>query len=521
MSSAAQREDPSEGYLPSGSESRSALKQLAAERLAAHRNRRSAVESRQTPAETTPLAGRSTAHVELHPDVARVREAVAARYRKSESYREFLAREAERAVEQAQAQVEVAARSAKAVAEAQRQLLNEIGQWDRPAAQAGPAELFAQTQPGENLLQPQEPLTRPAEVPQRECAEAPGERELPSAGDRIQSSPLPEAQVDFDFAPAAGPLARFTAAHLQVRLHDEVELALPAQTRCQPSPQWPVAADELAELDEEIEFRRAPEFNDILLEPQPIPTNIIEFPRELVASRKARPRLAEGPLRADSVPHQDLLPSEDEAPRAEGMPTSQLRIFEVEPEQISTEPEPAGPERPLVDAPVWQGMVLGAGPAAETRVVISAAMEEQLHPDQPMYAAPVRRRFLSAAVDLACVAAGLAASSTLAVRLAGSRLQHAPGALLGGSAAAAFVVFALLYQMLFFTLNEATPGMRVARVAFCTFQERNPSRRAIRRRLISTALAACPLGLGLVWMLLDHDSLGWHDRMSRMYPRAY
>ena len=27
--------------------------------------------------------------------------------------------------------------------------------------------------------------------------------------------------------------------------------------------------------------------------------------------------------------------------------------------------------------------------------------------------------------------------------------------------------------------------------------------------------------LGLVWMLLDSDRLGWHDRMSRMYPRAY
>ena len=83
------------------------------------------------------------------------------------------------------------------------------------------------------------------------------------------------------------------------------------------------------------------------------------------------------------------------------------------------------------------------------------------------------------------------------------------------------MVFALIYQVLFFTFNEATPGMRVARLAFCTFQERTPSRRAMRRRLISTALAASPLGLGLVWMLLDHDSLGWHDRMSRMYPRTY
>jgi hypothetical protein len=63
--------------------------------------------------------------------------------------------------------------------------------------------------------------------------------------------------------------------------------------------------------------------------------------------------------------------------------------------------------------------------------------------------------------------------------------------------------------------------MRAARLAFCTFSEKNPTRGALRRRLVSTALAACPLGLGLVWMALDSDRLGWHDRMSRIYPRVY
>ena len=79
-------------------------------------------------------------------------------------------------------------------------------------------------------------------------------------------------------------------------------------------------SEELAELDQEIAFRRAPEFVDHIIETTPLPANLIEFPRELVATRKARPRLAEGPLR-------------EELP-----PEPQLRIFEVEPEQISTEP---------------------------------------------------------------------------------------------------------------------------------------------------------------------------------------
>ena len=55
----------------------------------------------------------------------------------------------------------------------------------------------------------------------------------------------------------------------------------------------------------------------------PLPANLIEFPRQLVASRKARPRYAEGPLR-------------DESPATPA--DCQLRIFEVDPAQISTHP---------------------------------------------------------------------------------------------------------------------------------------------------------------------------------------
>ena len=51
---------------------------------------------------------------------------------------------------------------------------------------------------------------------------------------------------------------------------------------------------------------------------EPLAVNLIEFPRELVAARKMRPRLAEGPLRETS---QDEL--------------DQLEIFEVAPESIS------------------------------------------------------------------------------------------------------------------------------------------------------------------------------------------
>ncbi|MBS1822277.1 MAG: hypothetical protein JST61_09920, partial [Acidobacteria bacterium] len=49
----------------------------------------------------------------------------------------------------------------------------------------------------------------------------------------------------------------------------------------------------------------------------------------------------------------------------------------------------------------------------------------------------------------------------------------------------------------------------------------NPSRAAMRGRILALALSSAPLGLGLWWSLLDSDGLAWHDRISRMYQRSY
>jgi RDD family len=491
MSSAAQRDETSATFEPTGEDGGTALKQLAAERLAAHRNRRAVVESREVQERREQAeaqvairlqARREAARAEGHPDASRVREAVAARYQQSLSYKEFLAIEAQRAIERAEAEAEVAARNAKAVAAAQRQLLDEIEQWNEsaPALSGGPETLFGEL-PVLEIVEPGEEISAGSVKKDAESPRA-GRAESQRAGRKVR------AESSFDFSPA----------DLQVRLPEDAEWMPRSESHRVSSPRTQGAAEELAELDDEIEFRLAPEFPDLVLETQSIPGNIIEFPRELVASRKARPRLAEGPLLAD------------------GTPEPQLRIFEVESEQISAEAEVGV----LAEAPEWQGMMLGAGALAEPRT-ISPQLEAQLQLDQEIYAAPVTRRVLAATIDGLCVAAGLAGFAAMVVKIAGPVLHPMPLPLLGGVVAGMFLFFAVIYQLLFFTLNDVTMGMRMTRMAFCTFRENNPSRRAIRRRLASMALAACPLGLGLVWMALDGDSLGWHDRMSRMYPRTY
>jgi uncharacterized RDD family membrane protein YckC len=81
--------------------------------------------------------------------------------------------------------------------------------------------------------------------------------------------------------------------------------------------------------------------------------------------------------------------------------------------------------------------------------------------------------------------------------------------------------FFLLYQYLFFKYAEGTPGMRYAKIALCTFEDENPTRNAMCRRVFFMLLSAAPLGLGFAWAWFDPDRLAWHDRLSRIYQRTY
>jgi len=258
--------------------------------------------------------------------------------------------------------------------------------------------------------------------------------------------------------------------------------------------------DESFDLDDEIAFRHNPVFEE--MSPQEvIAANLIEFPRQLVAARKARPRLAEGPLR------------DAEAAAAR---KSQLRIFEVESQDLSS--------APTFDcaAPVWSSILLSALPAPE----FTAADHTHYLTASIPQPAPIRRRVTAALVDASLILAAQAAfTAALVFALrhlsADPALLAIPRPIAVAGAAGTLAIFAVLYQLLFFTLSDATPGMRFARIALCTFADENPTRSALRRRIFATLLAATPLGLGLVWALLDEDTLGWHDRISHIYQRAY
>jgi uncharacterized RDD family membrane protein YckC len=223
---------------------------------------------------------------------------------------------------------------------------------------------------------------------------------------------------------------------------------------------------------------------------EPLAVNLIEFPRELVAARKVRPRLAEGPLRETA--HEEV---------------DQLKIFEVAPESIS------------------QTVSIGKAPADwspirldNDRMDTLSHGEEPLSPQIPLQTAALEDRIMAGIFDLALIVAAFSVFVLVFVACTAHPPTGKP-ALLG----AGFVLagFCLLYQYLFFKYAEGTPGMRYAKIALCTFDDENPTRKAMCRRVLFLLLSAAPLGLGFAWAWFDPDRLSWHDRLSRIYQRSY
>ena len=235
----------------------------------------------------------------------------------------------------------------------------------------------------------------------------------------------------------------------------------------------------------------AKEFQDA--EAEPIHANLIEFPRELVATRKVRPRLVDGP---------------------QGARNAQLRIFEVDPEAVSTQAEPAELKAAADwSQPEWSGIKLDAQPVEE----VSAAAESAVAAAPEIELAPLSRRLLALFVDVTLITAALIGAGAVSAYNAAALPGPHP---MGISAVFGFLAAAVLYELMFLTLARATPGMRYAHIVLTTFGNEEPNREQRQRRLAVTALSVLPVGLGLLWSLFDEERLCWHDRLSQTYMKC-
>jgi uncharacterized RDD family membrane protein YckC len=227
---------------------------------------------------------------------------------------------------------------------------------------------------------------------------------------------------------------------------------------------------------------------------EPIYPNLIQFPRPMVATRRMRPRRAEGPLAGENT-------------------QPQLSIFEVDPGSVSIEATTAVDEPA---APVWM--------RAEE---LSPQFEPQ--PREPLLEEAVpqatRRSIKLAPLNLRLMSIVVDSSLILAACLALARMFVTGGAHLRSLhtaeilSAIALVAVGAAYQALFVILTGATPGMRYAGVALSTFKGQLPSRSQRRTRLAALVLSVLPFGLGLVWAVFDEDGLMGHERFSKTYLR--
>jgi len=227
---------------------------------------------------------------------------------------------------------------------------------------------------------------------------------------------------------------------------------------------------------------------------QPIHANLIEFPRELVATRKMRPRLTES--------HTGFTE-----------PYAQLSIFEVDPGTISI--EPPRPEEE-VHLPSWTDREWAAIELDERRSSKSEYCEEPVTASPSLHQAPIGRRMMAIMIDVALIF-GLVSAM---VSFAASKLNNLPG-MKASEVTAIFViaVVGVLYECLFLLYAKSTPGMRYAELSLCTFDDEYPTREQMKSRLVAMLLSLLPMGLGMLWAIFDEDNMSWHDRHSRTYLR--
>ena len=505
------------------------------QRLAAHRNRRGGPQDGVDPrAQESPRAASGRA--------AEAAARVAARYAKAPSYSALLAGEARAVVRAAGAAAE-AARNAQAAAQAVLAGLESgpiaSGTWEpEPQTQYSPVQETAHVAPARWQDEPPAAAVQSAQV---QAAQEETSREPVQGSARAGARPRWQETLP---APASS-----RDVWSEMRVHPSPE---PAHGYRDNDGYGRSYGGQLGHGSDEGELFPYDAVANATVEPvQHLPANLIEFPRELVATRKARPRLAEGPFYDAS--HQD----------------SQLSIFEVDPAVLAAPVYLS--DTPAVAPPEWASIELDHHPepvyaeniqhgrAYAHPVEVAAGTVEAMPVDDAMVdlprerenaraaEVPVRRaeirqnssdeqaesraaavemmvapmsdRLLAGVVDGALVTLAFLAAAVVVI----ASTEHPPAGRMALVAAGfGLLLFGLLYQWLFLSYaEEGTPGMRYARIALCTFDDDNPSREQMRMRIPAMVLAAVPAGLGLLWALFDGERLGWHDRWTRTYQRKY
>lgn len=127
-------------------------------------------------------------------------------------------------------------------------------------------------------------------------------------------------------------------------------------------------------------------------------------------------------------------------------------------------------------------------------------------------------RLIAAAFDLSVVIVAVALF-VLIFRMAGGQLLLNLHTL--PFCVCVAIVFYTLYELLWCFADTDTAGMRWAHQKLVNFDGGPPTRDQRITRVACGCLSLLAAGLGILWALVDEESLTWHDHMSNTFPTPF
>jgi|HubBroStandDraft_6_1064221.scaffolds.fasta_scaffold161584_2 uncharacterized RDD family membrane protein YckC len=124
-------------------------------------------------------------------------------------------------------------------------------------------------------------------------------------------------------------------------------------------------------------------------------------------------------------------------------------------------------------------------------------------------------RAMAAALDASIILMALAVFGIIFRLAGGTFLLNARTAPMFIGAAAGVVIF---YRMLWCLANGDTAGQKWTRLRLVNFDGQTPTRAQRFYRTASGFLSLMAGGIGLLWGLVDEETLTWHDHISKTFP---
>ena len=143
----------------------------------------------------------------------------------------------------------------------------------------------------------------------------------------------------------------------------------------------------------------------------------------------------------------------------------------------------------------------------------SKAADGVIYCDAPV--AVAAHRAMAAALDASIVVMALAVFGIVFRLAGGAFVLNAKTAPMFLGVAAGIVIF---YRLLWCFANGDTAGQKWTRLRLVNFDGQKPTRAQRFYRTASGFLSLMAGGIGLLWGLVDEETLTWHDHISKTFP---